>query len=68
LAKNSAPKSQYTPPDQTQKQRRTADGTVTDLKGWWGDAVATWNLETNGKNIDTSDQRHHTRSAKWFTK
>ncbi len=50
------------------KPRRAGDGTVTDLKSWWGDSVATWDPDIDGKNVTSSDQRNKARQAKWFDK
>lgn len=50
-----------------QKARRAGDGTVHDLKSWWGDSLATWDPDLNGKNVH-NDQRNKARQAKWFDK
>jgi len=48
------------------KSKRSGDGTVTDLKAWWGESVATWDPEL-ANTVDT-EQRHRTRGLKrWFT-
>lgn len=49
------------------KAKRSGDGTVTDLKAWWGESVATWDPELAG-TVDTSEQKSKMRSLKrWFT-
>lgn len=50
-----------------QKPRRAGDGTVHDLKSWWGDSLATWDPDLNGKNVH-NDQRNKARQVKWFDK
>ncbi|HEY9731482.1 MAG TPA: hypothetical protein V6C89_06195 [Drouetiella sp.] len=50
-----------------EKPRRAGDGTVHDLKSWWGDSLATWDPDLNGKNVQ-NDQRNKVRQAKWFDK
>ena len=49
------------------KPRRAGDGTVHDLKSWWGDALATWDPEIDGKNVH-NDNRNKARQVKWFDK
>ncbi|RTL46144.1 MAG: hypothetical protein EKK48_02065 [Candidatus Melainabacteria bacterium] len=50
-----------------QKPKRAGDGTVHDLKSWWGDSLATWDPDVNGKNVH-NDQRNKARQVKWFDK
>lgn len=50
-----------------EKSRRAGDGTVHDLKSWWGDSLATWDPDLNGKNVH-NDQRNKARQVKWFDK
>jgi hypothetical protein len=50
------------------KLRRAGDGTVTDLKSWWGDSLATWDPDTDGKNVTSADTRNKARQVKWFDK
>lgn len=52
---------------QEQKPRRAGDGTVHDLKSWWGDSLATWDPDIDGKNVQ-NDQRNKSRQVKWFDK
>ncbi|PWT96459.1 MAG: hypothetical protein C5B53_09635 [Candidatus Melainabacteria bacterium] len=48
------------------KAKRSGDGTVTDLKAWWGESVATWDPEIG--SADTMEQKSKTRTLKrWFT-
>jgi len=44
------------PADLVAKKRRETDGTVTDIKSWWNQSVATYD-PINGKNLDSSDQK-----------
>lgn len=49
------------------KAPRNGDGTVTDLKAWWGEAVVTWDPEL-AKTLDTSEQKPQSRGIKrWFS-
>jgi hypothetical protein len=52
---------------QEPKPRRAGDGTVHDLKSWWGDSLATWDPDIDGKNVQ-NDQRNKARQVKWFDK
>lgn len=52
---------------QEPKPRRAGDGTVHDLKSWWGDSLATWDPDIDGKNVQ-NDQRNKSRQVKWFDK
>lgn len=52
---------------QETKPRRAGDGTVHDLKSWWGDSLATWDPDIDGKNVQ-NDQRNKSRQVKWFDK
>lgn len=60
--------SKDTPAVQPQKTRRRTDPTVTDLKAWWGESVATWDPETNAENVQSSDQRNRQRPSTWLQK
>jgi hypothetical protein len=44
--------------------RRVMDGTVTDVKAWWGDALAPWTDHTRKARQDNPDGKPHRR---WFT-
>jgi hypothetical protein len=49
------------------KAKRSGDGTVTDLKAWWGESVATWDPEIAG-SVDTIEQKRKAQTLKrWFT-
>lgn len=56
------------PPADEPKPRRAGDGTVHDLKSWWGDSLATWDPDTDGKNVNNADTRNKARQVKWFDK
>jgi hypothetical protein len=50
-----------------EKPKRTSDGTVTDLKAWWGESVATWDPDL-ANTVDTIEQKPQSRALKrWFT-
>ena len=49
------------------KAKRSGDGTVTDLKAWWGESVATWDPDL-ADTVDTIEQKQKARTLKrWFT-
>jgi hypothetical protein len=43
--------------------RRVMDGTVTDVKAWWGDALAPWTDHTRKARQENPDGKTHRR---WF--
>jgi hypothetical protein len=43
--------------------KRTMDGTVTDVKVWWGDALAPWADHKGKLRTENADTRAHRR---WF--
>ncbi len=55
------------PPQQpAAKAKRVGDGTVTDVKLWWNESVATFDA-LDGKNLDSSDKKPNGRPAnRWF--
>jgi hypothetical protein len=50
------------------KTKRRSDPTVTDLKAWWGESVATWDPDTDANNVTSADQRNRLRPATWLQK
>jgi len=48
------------------KSKRIMDGTVQDIKAWYGESVGTWD-PVNGTAVDSIEQRRKTRSENhWF--
>lgn len=48
------------------KPRRKTSETATDMKAWWGQAVATWD-PADGKNVDSVEKKiRGPQSNKWF--
>jgi hypothetical protein len=48
------------------KSKRIMDGTVQDIKAWYGESVGTWD-PVNGNAVDSIEQRRKTRSENhWF--
>ena len=48
------------------KSKRIMDGTVQDIKAWYGESVGTWDPVT-GAAIDSMDQRRKARAGNhWF--
>jgi hypothetical protein len=43
--------------------KRTMDGTVTDVKVWWGDALAPWTDHKGKGRLENADSKAHKR---WF--
>jgi len=50
----------------TTKAKRVGDGTVTDVKSWWNESVATFD-PVDGKNVDSIDKKPNGgRANRWF--
>lgn len=48
------------------KSKRIMDGTVQDIKAWYGESVGTWD-PVNGTTVDSIEQRRKNRPANhWF--
>jgi len=60
--------SKEAPVAEVKKAKRRTDPTVTDLKAWWGESVATWDPDTDGTNVTSADQRNRLRQATWLQK
>jgi hypothetical protein len=55
-------------PVEIKKPRRRSDPTVTDLKAWWGESVATWDPDTDANSVQSDDQRNRLRPTTWLQK
>ncbi len=48
------------------KPKRKTSETATDMKAWWGQAVATWD-PADGKNVDSVEKKiRGPQGTKWF--
>lgn len=48
------------------KKTREADITAVDLKNWWGNSVATWDPDIDGKNVQNVNDKRKRQKTKWF--
>lgn len=52
--------------DESGKPKRKTSETATDMKAWWGQAVATWD-PADGKNVDSVEKKiRGPQGHKWF--
>lgn len=52
--------------DTSDRPKRKNSETATDMKAWWGQAVATWD-PADGKNVDSVEKKiRGPQSHKWF--
>jgi hypothetical protein len=50
----------------SKKAKRSGDGTVTDLKAWWGESVVTWDPDI-ADTLYSNQQKPESRAVKrWF--
>jgi hypothetical protein len=52
--------------DQKERPKRASDGTVNDIKVWWGEALTPWNSSAI-RDLDSSKETSGTKAHKhWF--